>query len=404
MKTIDLTVILLCLLVSAPLFADSTDTKESSETVTVVEEELSLEEELELIGSDLLVTEDVKKDSSSAEDSVETAIGDTTVTDTTEIKRSGPSSGTSSITSTTGHKKRGSDSTAVADSVEPEEEYSLSDIEIDNAGSVDLDKNVKEYRSPRRAMLYSLAVPGWGQAYTKKTWKSVLFGALEVGFIVGAVKFNKDGEDKQKEAHALADAGFSLDHLSSQYGVLQQRFVSEANNLGAADADAALMEFITGGTSNSINEFITNMQASSDAFYDRDHGVGSYGAILGWRDNINVGDTLFRVFFTDDNSAITINSVEVGGSAMQLQYNDMLRKADDYAKYKQVFIVGIFTNHVASAIDAFITARRYNRKLLAMQNKTAYRKRIIDNIHIDNDLAFDVRKGVVTKVGFKWNF
>lgn len=403
MKSQYMAVFLVLCMVSVSLWADSTDTKTTSNPVMVVEEELSLEEELELIDSDLLVTEEVKIDSTTS-DSVETASSDSTESDTTKVERSGPSSSATSFTNATGRKKTTADTTDTADLADSiqAEEFSLSEVEIDNAGAVDLDKNVKEYRSPRRAMLYSLAVPGWGQAYTKRTWKSVLFGALEVGFIVGAIKFKNDGEDKEKEAHSFADVNFSLELLQNQYNSLKNDFSDAHSELVPDTADVFLMKFITASTSNSISEFVANMEASSDAFYDRDHGVGSYGAILGWKDNIETEAVPFKVYAQTPFSQI--DSVEVGGSAMQLQYNAMLGKADDYAGYKQAFIVGIFANHVASAIDAFITARRYNRRLLAMKNETAYRKRIIDNINIDNDLAFDARKGVVTKVGFKWSF
>lgn len=398
MKSIHGAVILLFLLVSAPLFADSTDTKSTTESVTVVEEELSLEEELELIDTDLLVTEEVKKDTVALEDSLESVSGDSAVEDTTEIKRGGPSSGATSFTSKTGRKSSGSDSTAAEDST-TEEEFSLSDIEIDNAGTVDLDKNVKEYRSPRRAMLYSLAVPGWGQAYTKKTWKSVLFGALEVGVIVGAVKFKKDGEDKVKEAHALADANFSKTQLKERLDATVALYHQNFTGFDDTLAEYTLMQFISGNTYSRVDSAVKSFDVES-SFYDRDFGVGSHVATLGWTDNaLTAGVTTFN-----QDTITSITSVDLGHSAMQLQYNSMLAKADDYAGYKQAFIVGIFTNHVASAIDAFITARRYNRKLLAMKNQTAYRKRIIDNIHIDNDLAFSARTGVVTKVGFKWNF
>lgn len=382
------------------LFADTTGTA-SADTTSVIEEELSLEEELELIDTDLLVSEEVEK-KLDVVDSTETAATDSITTDSTEIKRSGPSSGTSTFTSKTARKKD-TDSTAVEDTLQSEEEFSLSDIEIDNAGEVDLYKSMTEYRSPRRAMLYSLAVPGWGQAYTKKTWKSVLFGALEVGFIVGAIKFKKDGEDKVEDAHRLADNYFEIDSLTTRYDRTRSSYYNKFSGheqLGSvAKADSNLMAIISNSTYSTMDAYVTEM-GNHDSFYDRDFGVGSNTATLGWVDNPYSAGIVTTV--SDENPQVT--SVDLGTSLLQYQYNDMLRTADEYASYKQAFIVGIFTNHVASAIDAFITARRYNRRLMAMKSNTAYRERIIDNIHLDNDLAFDINSGVVTKVGLRWNF
>ncbi|MBI1316413.1 hypothetical protein GC167_06075 [bacterium] len=56
-----------------------------------------------------------------------------------------------------------------------------------------------EVHSPRRAMLYSTLLPGWGQIYNGKVWKAPLAWAL-IGTPVGFAVFN------QQQYRAFSDA------------------------------------------------------------------------------------------------------------------------------------------------------------------------------------------------------
>ncbi len=50
---------------------------------------------------------------------------------------------------------------------------------------------LKKYPSPAGAMLRSLVVPGWGQAYNKQWFKAGLFAAAEIGLITNAIIQNQ---------------------------------------------------------------------------------------------------------------------------------------------------------------------------------------------------------------------
>ncbi len=59
------------------------------------------------------------------------------------------------------------------------------------ADSVSVVQDTLMSRSPRGAMLRSLALPGWGQFYNGKWFKGLVIGGTEVGLIIDAVVQNQ---------------------------------------------------------------------------------------------------------------------------------------------------------------------------------------------------------------------
>lgn len=97
--------------------------------------------------------------------------------------------------------------------------------------------------------------------------------------------------------------------------------------------------------------------------------VGAYQEfIAGWDDAMSVA-------YSD--SGIT------GESANRDVYNAMRRKAQDYSKMQAWFIGGLVLNHIASAVDAALTARHHNRVLYEGE------ARWYDRVNLDGGLAFD---------------
>jgi hypothetical protein len=77
------------------------------------------------------------------------------------------------------------------------------------------------------------------------------------------------------------------------------------------------------------------------------------------------------------------DSTVMGESAHRDRYNAMRQQAKDYSRMQAWFIGGIIINHIASAVDAALTARYYNRRLYEAE------ARWYDRLHLDGGLAFD---------------
>ncbi len=73
-------------------------------------------------------------------------------------------------------------------SVDSEDDITLADL-------AQVDVRPPEYKSPGRAFLYSLAVPGLGQYYSGSKLKPLLFLAIEVFGLSQAFKYHGNGDD-----------------------------------------------------------------------------------------------------------------------------------------------------------------------------------------------------------------
>ena len=60
-----------------------------------------------------------------------------------------------------------------------------------NAHADSLKNNKTLIKSPKGAMLRSLALPGWGQLYNEKWFKSIIIAGTEVGLITNAIVQNQ---------------------------------------------------------------------------------------------------------------------------------------------------------------------------------------------------------------------
>jgi len=71
-----------------------------------------------------------------------------------------------------------------------------------------------------------------------------------------------------------------------------------------------------------------------------------------------------------------------------------------------VFVVGIFVNHIASAMDAFLSTVIHNRKLLRDEKGEPPTKaeEILSRITIDGDMYFDKTGDLTSKLGLIWRF
>ena len=75
--------------------------------------------------------------------------------------------------------------------------------------SINFAKNLKDYRSPKIAILLSLLFPGAGQAYAKNYLKTGIFGAVEVALITAGTMFGLKGKEQIEKACTILDNAFT---------------------------------------------------------------------------------------------------------------------------------------------------------------------------------------------------
>jgi hypothetical protein len=264
---------------------------------------------------------------------------------------------------------------------------------VEEGRTINFAQNLKEYRSPRLAMLLSLLVPGLGQAYSRSYVKASAFGAAEVAAIGVAVYLNSVAKSKKKDAYNFADKHFDVKRIESYDTTLQRAFFNRDSSL-VFGVDTIPLPY---------DRYFYNAAKNKDTYYYE--SVRGKEFTPGWDDyNLSLADVLSagekmletgepelikgndgskyelydyrsldkfyyvkRVLDRFDNNVDDGNWV-LGHSNSQVEYNMMIDKSNSYRDAVNYMFYVILLNHIASAIDAGFTARAYNARLLGENN------------------------------------
>jgi len=286
--------------------------------------------------------------------------------------------------------------------------------------SIDFSKSLTQYRNPQKALFYSLLLPGLGQSYNKKYWRTGLYAAIEIGMITGAVYFRKDARKIRINAEKFADEHFDKKRL--------EKFFSELTEYGKANPhlDEAGEEENVGGLIFGYNSgFLDDtaglgyqkyLEEFKNDFYGDRYGVGSAFGVHGWDDaSPDYGIGKYKNFYPDmyerdalvhiDMRIIIDGKSVFGASKNQNEYNSMTDYSRKQLQRSSVFIVGIFANHIASAADAFVSAIINNRKLLKEEDgKSTKVEDVLSRISIDSGMYLDYDNNLTSKLGLVWRF
>ncbi|MCK4857632.1 MAG: hypothetical protein KAT58_06680 [candidate division Zixibacteria bacterium] len=173
------------------------------------------------------------------------------------------------------------------------------------------------YRSPGRAFFSSLLVPGGGQWYNQSKTKAAVFFGIELIFWYGYFSYHGTGKDREEEYRDYADQYWSPE--------LYRNWLIEEKGV-IDDEDTTLF---THHLPNTMTQQYYEMIGKYDQF--------NYG----WH------DTDYRS--NDSNSVYR---------TLYLEIRD--RSNDAFGKAKIVAIFSI-ANHLISAFEAALAAKRYNR-------------------------------------------
>jgi hypothetical protein len=181
-----------------------------------------------------------------------------------------------------------------------------------------------DYKSPKKAFLYSLIVPGMGQRYAgSHVLKPLVFLGAEAGLWMGYFKYRNDGNKKTDEYHDYADAHwFEGDSaIDTTYrGWLYDQDLSE-DDLSHTLPDVKNQEY-----------------------YEM---IGKYEQFRAGWDDYGHWD------WPPDSLPPT--------SPHRETYLNMRRDANDFFDTANRLVIFSMINHLVSAFDAALAARRHNR-------------------------------------------
>ena len=183
--------------------------------------------------------------------------------------------------------------------------------------------NHPDYILPKKALFFSVLIPGAGELYTKSYLKAALFFGIEVGAWTMYAIYNKKGNEKEDEFEAYANEYWDEDKWRAWY-----------DNLTPEEQ---------GVFSHSLPDTKTQQ------YYEM---IGKYNQFLvGWK-GVEKNLTSSQIHEEQFDSDLRQDYMD-----MRYDSNNMFKRANNGA-YIAMF------NHVLSAIDAAWTAKNHNKKLV----------------------------------------
>ena len=332
----------------------------------------------------------------------------------------GPGQAVGAVNSEQPGVKKDSASAAVEAPAAAEKPKEVVPVTIESVHSINFAKNLKDYRSPKKAMFLSLIVPGLGQAYTKHYVRAGIFVAIEAAAIGGAIFYNAKGKNEYNAAKNFADQNYSSDNFTAYYGQLQQYFSTQLGGDSAAQSELNSIFFdslpaIQASAASKSPAFYSSLEGASNVYvqgwndcepkYSSTNPVGGPtpppGKIFTYQthpDTTESGAVL--ILFSRPSRILHGNTVIESGifgySPNQIAYTNMMSKSNDYYKLANTILALMIINHVASAIDALFGAYAYNNQLLG-------RETLWQHVKVSPQFAMDLVNpslGLALKVGF----
>lgn len=216
-----------------------------------------------------------------------------------------------------------------------------SNYETEFSGTDELDDEVHGEKSPFKAFMLSLAVPGLGQYYNGSKIKPFIFLGIEATSWIYNIKLNKDGDDITDQFEAYQRTHWSRESYEEKY-LLWVYGVTDDN-----DVDPSNVE---------ISHHLPDTETQQ--YFEM---TGKYNQFSwGWDDAVLNGNTIDDYSIGNPMPRLLGDNIPV--SANRLYYEQLRDDANTkYDQAKRMLMVVAF-NHIVSAFEALITANRINKR------------------------------------------
>ncbi|MBN2037772.1 MAG: hypothetical protein JW768_13605 [Chitinispirillaceae bacterium] len=273
---------------------------------------------------------------------------------------------------------------------------------IEKVRAINFAANLKEYRSPKLAMLLSFILPGSGQVYAQSNLMAAGFAVLEAVVFGAGYSFMAKSKRQRKEARAYADSLYDPvrfeTYLDSLRGYLESEYGSEKG-----DSIYRTIFF----SDSSDERFFDDARSRNDNYYE-DISSQSSPFARGWEDvdppftreggfsdvdtnkyRALTGDTAYLVYSKEQQT------VAFGFSSYQERYIDLVAESQGTARIGRNFYMSLLINHIASAVIAGMVAKKHNDALLGRESVwrriDVEQKPVYTGSHTVNGYAVGVR-------------
>ena len=260
---------------------------------------------------------------------------------------------------------------------------------IGNVSSINFARNLKDYRSPKLAMLMSLLLPGSGQIYAKSGIWAAGFGIAEVALIATGVSFASKANKYKTQGQTFADNHYSVKRFQNYRDSLQKYLQNHSPNPHIGDS--LLDSIIFAGRPDTT--FASQALARDAGYYStlNNTALSSTPLIRGWDDvrpdTLSFTSEGFQNYDTSRYAVSGINDTIVGINANYLigpksdptksnfgtsenqrNYTGLMTKSLNWSNNSRYAFLSLLVNHIASAVMAGILAKRQNDELLGRES------------------------------------
>ncbi len=259
------------------------------------------------------------------------------------------------------------------------------------------------YRSPKRALFFSLAVPGAGQAYVGHWVRGSAYFMADIAMFFGWHHYTVVKHDRQvKRYKKYADTYWR----NSRYEEwVRTRFGKEEDK--AQFNKVSPHRYVYCGSLVDQGQQAREYEGCNDiwdaqkySYYagtqnDGDFAPADVDSVTALRSRLIDAQTFYEVIgkenefvagWDDANlDSITVDENSISGNSEHRQnYRNMRAKATDYSRMQAYFLGGIVLNHLVSAVDAALAAQFHNKKLYQTETRWYHRVRMDAMLALNN--------------------
>jgi hypothetical protein len=213
--------------------------------------------------------------------------------------------------------------------------------------------DIPDKKSPVLAGVMSAVLPGSGELYVGEYLKAAIFFAVEAALMTVAVVNNNEGDDLTAKFEAFADENWSVvkyaEYLKDHKTELGLPDDCNIENLINPDESLPPWERIYDW--NGLNYCESMVTASGFTHHLPPYGAQQYYELIGKYKQYSPGWKGFS-----GNSHHDVPQIMKDYSVMRGEANDAYNVASKA-------VIGIYINHILSAIDAVWSASNYNKNL-----------------------------------------
>jgi hypothetical protein len=205
-------------------------------------------------------------------------------------------------------------------------------------------------KSPLLAGVVSAAIPGAGEFYSGEYLKAAIFLVIEAGLITTALVYDSKANNKTEEFQKYADQNWSVVTYAEWLNEFTQSDITINPNESLQPWQRVNWQQLNEAERNANSALGRGFSHTLPAYGDQ-----QYFELIGKYRQYSVG-------WSDYDKALYGSNWDVATVNMDF-YSGMRGDANDFFNVSSKAVIGLYINHIVSALDAVWSAVQFNKDL-----------------------------------------